>query len=236
MRVLLVHGGGPQIDDALRAAKIETSKGPDGRRITSPKAMRVVHRVMNAVNREVAAALVEAGCRKDKVVAAARHPHFFVQAKPLDAADGGVHNRSGKPASVTTGDLGKLLEQDKVVVLHSVGIGADHKTAFNINGDDYAMAVAIAVKAKRLVLVTNVAGVLDKKRERIPTIDREMAQQMIADGIITGGMVPKVESALWVVRQGVGGVAIINGFSPWAILAELLTYEGFGTLVQHKLG
>jgi len=236
VRVLLVHGGGPQIDDALRAAKIETAKGPDGRRITSPKAMRVVHRVMNDVNRQVAAALIEAGCRKDKVVMAAQHARAFVTAEPLDAADGGVHNRSGKPSAVADKELTRLLEQGKIVVLHSVGMGADRKTPFNVNGDDYAMAVAIAVKAKRLMLVTNVAGVLDKKRERIPALDKRMAQQMIADGTITGGMVPKVESALWVVQQGVGGVAIIDGFAPWAILAELLTHQGFGTLVQAKLG
>ena len=236
VRVVLVHGGGPQIDDALRAAHIETSKGADGRRITSPKAMRVVHKVMNQVNRQVAEALVESGCRKDKVVAAARHPHVLVTAEPLDAQDGGLHNRSGKPHSVAASAINKLLDQGKVIVLHSLGVGADRKTLFNINGDDYAMAVAIAVKAKRLMLVTNVAGVLDKNRARIPSIDKAMAQQMIADGVITGGMVPKVESALWVVKQGVGGVAIIDGFAPWAILAELLTHQGFGTLVQAKLG
>jgi len=122
--------------------------------------------------------------------------------------------------------------QNKVVVLHSVGDDADGKNVYNINGDDYAMAVAIAVKAKRLVLVTNVAGVLDKNRQRIPSLDRATAEQLIANGTITGGMVPKVESALWVVKQGVGGVAIIDGFAPWAILAEMLTHEGFGTLVR----
>ncbi len=85
-------------------------------------------------------------------------------------------------------------------------------------------------------LVTNVSGVLDKKRERIPAIDQAMADRLIDEGVITGGMVPKVESALWVVKNGVGGVAIIDGFQLWAILAELLTHEGFGTLVQAKLG
>ncbi len=234
--VVLIHGGGPQIDDALRDAKVETVKGKDGRRITSPKAMSIVHKTMNKINRDVADALIAAGCRKDKVVFAAKHPKLFVTAEPLDSKDKGVTNRSGKPKSVAHQEIKKLLEQNKVVVLHSVGVGPDGKSVFNINGDDYAMAVAIAIKAKRLILVTNVSGVLDKKRERIPTLDRDMAEELIKNGTITGGMVPKVESALWVVKQGVGGVAIIDGFAPWAILAEMLTHEGFGTLVRHKIG
>ena len=232
VRVILIHGGGPQIDDALRDAKIETAKGKDGRRITSPQAMRVVHKTMDKINLSVAKALISAGCPKDKIAAAARLPKLFVTAEPLDRKDKGKTNRSGKPKAVAHKELQKLLTQNKVIVLHSVGDDADGRNVYNINGDDYAMAVAIAVKAKRLVLVTNVAGVLDKNRQRIPSLDRATAEQLVANGTITGGMVPKVESALWVVKQGVGGVAIIDGFAPWAILAEMLTHEGFGTLVR----
>jgi acetylglutamate kinase len=234
VRVILIHGGGPQIDNALRAKKIEFVKGADGRRITSPKAMRIVRTVMNEINKSVVQALIDEGCRKDKILCAARHAKYFVQAEPLDPEDD--HNRSGKPGPVAEQDLNRLLDEGRIVVLHSVGVGKDGKTFYNINGDDYAMAVAIAVAAKRLILVTNVAGVLDKQRQRIPAIDQDMADQLIAEGIITGGMLPKVESALWVVKQGVGGVAIIDGFRPWAILAELLTYEGFGTLFQARVG
>jgi acetylglutamate kinase len=250
--VVLIHGGGPQIDDALRDAGLENVKGADGRRITSPRAMRVVAKTMNQINRDVADALIAAGCRKDQIIHAARHPHLFVTAEPLDLKDRRavavarsaersrsqkvVHNRSGKPKSVAHRELRHLLEQHKIVVLHSIGASADGKDFYNVNGDDYAMAVAIALKAKRLIFVTNVAGVLDKRRVRIPSIDRAMAEEMIAEGTISGGMVAKVESALWVVKQGVGGVAIIDGFAPWAILAEMLTHEGFGTLVQAKIG
>lgn len=235
VRVVLIHGGGPQIDEALRGKKIETAKGRDGRRITSPKAMRVVRQVMNDMNRQVAKVLVEIGCRKEKILCAARHPRLFVQAEPIDPgnADG---NRSGKPAHVATHEIERVLDGGRIVVLHSLGLGKDGKTLYNINGDDYAMAVAIALRAKRLILVTNVAGVLDKNRQRISVIDQKLADQLIEDGVITGGMLPKVESALWVVKQGVGGVAIIDGFKPWAILAELLTHEGFGTLFQARIG
>jgi len=236
VRVILIHGGGPQIDQALRAKKIETSRGPDGRRITSPKAMRVVQKVMKEINLQLVQALVKEGCRKEKILCAARHPRYFLQAAPLDKKDHGLHNRSGKPKSVAAHDINRILDQGRIIVMHSVGLGSDGKTVFNINGDDYAMAVAIALGAKRLILVTNVAGVLDKHRKRIPAIDKKMAEELIADNVIHGGMLPKVESALWVVKQGVGGVAIIDGFAPWSILAEMLTHEGFGTLFQAKLG
>jgi len=235
VHVVLIHGGGPQIDKALRDKKIESTKGSDGRRITSPKAMRIVQSVMNQMNREVVAALVEEGCMKEKLVFAARHPRYFVQAEPLDPKNA-EHNRSGQPTGVVTDEIQRFLDKGKIVVLHSVGLGRDGKTTYNVNGDDYAMAVAIALNAKRLILVTNVSGVLDKQRKRIPAIDEEAASQLIAEGVITGGMLPKVESALWVVKQGVGGVAIIDGFKPWAILAEMLTHEGFGTLFQTRLG
>jgi acetylglutamate kinase len=235
VRVIVVHGGGPQIDDALRAKKIETSKGKDGRRITSPKAMRVVTQVMKKMNQAVVDSLIEAGCRKDKIFAAARQPKLFVQAEPLDPANS-KNNRSGKPGAVTTAPLERALNEGKVVVMHSLAADAEDGGHMNVNGDDYAMAIAIAIKAKRLILVTNVSGVLDANRERIPAIDRATAKQLIAEGVITGGMVPKVESALWVVKQGVGGVAIIDGFKPWAVLAELLTHQGLGTLFRPRVG
>jgi acetylglutamate kinase len=234
VRVVLVHGGGPQIDLALRIKKIATSKGADGRRITSPAAMRVVHKVMNDMNRAIAKVLIDEGCSKEKILTASSYKGHFVVAEPLDP--GNPANRSGKPKSAHTRDILRALDASRIVILHSVGVGSDGKTLYNINGDDYATALAIALKAKRLILVTNVMGVLDKKRERIPAIDQAMADQLIANGVITGGMVPKVESALWVVKQGVGGVAIIDGHRPWAILAEMLTHEGFGTLFQTQIG
>lgn len=235
VRVILVHGGGPQIDDALRAKKIETAKGKDGRRITSPKAMQVVARVMKEINLQVVAALCEAGCPATKIFAAAKLKHPLVQAESLDP-ENAKGNRSGRPTGADAAPLERALSEGKIVVLHSMGIGADNTTIYNINGDDYAMVVASAIKAKRLILVTNVAGVLGRDHKRIPVIDRIAAKQLIDEGVITGGMVPKVESALTVVKQGVGGVAIIDGFRPWAILGEILTHQGRGTLFRARLG
>jgi acetylglutamate kinase len=234
VRVILVHGGGPQIDDALRSRKIETIKGKDGRRITSPRAMKVVAQTMKKMNLLVADALIAEGCRKDRLFIAAKHPKILVKAESLDPQNA-KGNRSGKPTSVSTPPIERALADGKIVVLHSLGIDEDGKTLYNINGDDYAVAIAIAVKAKRLILVTNVAGVLNGNRQRIPVIDRHLAKKLIEDGTISGGMVPKVESALWVVKQGVGGVAIIDGFRPWSLLAELLTHQGLGTLFRASI-
>jgi len=190
---------------------------------------------MKKMNLLVVDALIDAGCRKDRIFAAAKQPKILVRAESLDP-ENAKGNRSGMPTDVTRAPIEQALLEGKIVVLHSMGIGADGETIYNINGDDYAMAVASAIKAKRLILVTNVAGVMDANHERIPVIDRVAARQLIAKGVINGGMVPKVESALVVVKQGVGGVAIIDGFPPWAILAELLTHEGLGTLFRSRLG
>jgi acetylglutamate kinase len=234
VRVIVVHGGGPQIDTALADKNIEFVKGVDGRRITSPKAIKIVARVMKEINRGVVEALVEAGCKKEKIFAACKQKHLLVQAESLDPANP-LSNRTGFPTHVHANLIERALRDGKIVVLHSMGIGADGKTLYNTNADDYAMSVARAIKAKRLVLVTNVAGVLDRNHERIPVIDPLTAMQLIEEGVISGGMVPKVESALCVVKQGVGGVAIIDGFRPWAILGELLTHEGRGTLFRSRL-
>lgn len=232
VQVILVHGGGPQIDEALYAKKIETAKGKDGRRITSPQAMNVIAQVMSAINRQVTSALVKEGCPQDKIFSAAAHKRPLVTAESLDPDN---NNRSGKPLKVTTAPIKQALHAGKIIVLHSLGVGTDGKTLFNVNGDDYAMVVARAIKAKRLIMVTNVMGVLDKKGDRIPVLDPVAAKELIQKGVISGGMIPKVESALSVVKQGVGAVVIIDGFRPWAILAELMTRQGLGTLFRSRL-
>lgn len=236
VRIVIVHGGGPQIDEALRAANIPTTKGADGRRVTTPAAMQVLHKAMNALNLQVAEALIRAGCDKKRVVAAAKIRSLFVKAKPSDPADGGKINRVGVPQAAALPKLNKLLARDKIVVLHCVCIGTDGKTVFNTNADDYAMAVAIGVRAKRLLLVTNVAGVLDKQGRCIPSLDADMAKDLIQSGVISGGMIPKVESALSTVDNGVGGVVILDGFVPWSVLLELLTHQGNGTLFCPRVG
>lgn len=234
LRVVVVHGGGPQIDEAMREHNIEVKKAKDGRRITSPKAMRIVVRVMNKVNHMVVDALVEAGVRKQKIYASCAHKRPLVQAESIDPPNAKT-NRSGRPLKTNVEPIERALDDGKIAILHSLGIGTDNKTIYNTNGDDFAMVVARDLRAKRLILVTNVVGVLDQNHERIPAIDALMAKQLIKDGVITGGMVPKVESAIALTKQGVNGVAIIDGFHPWSILAEILTHQGRGTLFRSRV-
>ena len=235
VRMVLVHGGGPQIDNALRDKNIVPVKGKDGRRITSPKAMKIVAHVMKEVNQLIIAALLKAGCPKNKILAASAQKRPLVQAESLDP-ENAKSNRSGRPTKANAALIERALNEGKIVVLHSMGVSADGMTTYNTNGDDYAMVVARDIKAKRLILVTNVAGVLDHNHECIPVIDPIAAKQLILDGVITGGMVPKVESALLVIKQGVSGVVIIDGFHPWSILGEVLTHQGLGTLFRSRLG
>jgi len=225
--IVLVHGGGPQIDHALLEAGIKPVKGPDGRRITDPATMAVVARTMAAISGTVTLALAQEGCA---VYAAAADQACFVTAEPLrsDAQD-----RTARPAAVDRDGLLAKLRQGRVVVLNSVGRGTDGLD-YNINADDYAMAVAVALGARRLILATNVNGVYDKDKKPISLLTPVMARDLMASGVIAGGMIPKVESALNALQSGVGGVAIIDAHQNWSLLGELLTQKGFGTLITAR--
>ncbi|MDD5585907.1 MAG: acetylglutamate kinase [Alphaproteobacteria bacterium] len=225
VRIVLVHGGGPQIDRALAAEGLAVAKGPDGRRLTSPAMMAVVARTMGEISESIAAELENAGCA---VFTAALAGGRFVKARPLLKDSPG--DRTGMPDSVDARRLGRHLEKGEIVLLNSVGEGPDGHDA-NINADDFAMAVAMALKARRLVLATNVAGVCSADKNLITRLTPEDAHGLIKSGVITGGMIPKVESALNALESGVGGVVIIDAHQRWALLGELMTRKGFGTLI-----
>ena len=222
--VVLVHGGGPQIDKALAAANLERKKGPDGRRLTDPATMAVVARVMSDISLTVAEALEKTGC---SVYCAAREDACFVQARPLSS---NKEDRTGMPSAVDSFAIQTQLKKRKIVVLNSIGRGPDSGD-ININADDCAMAVAMALGARRLILATNVAGVYDAGNKSISCLTPDMARTLITDGVIVRGMIPKVESALKALESGVGGIVIIDAHKEWALLGELLTHEGFGTLI-----
>lgn len=242
VRITLVHGGGPQIDKALIKAGITPVKGADGRRLTDPATMDVVAATMAQISREVALALAQQGCT---IFTAADEGECFVTAQPLQSEKFGqseksgearpaapTQDRTGMPAAVDNAAITQWLRQNRIVILNSVGIGQDG-LAYNINADDYAMAVAIALGARRLILATNVNGVYDKNKRPISALSPALAAELIANGVISGGMIPKVESALAALKAGVGGVAIIDAHQNWAILGELLTKQGFGTLISN---
>jgi acetylglutamate kinase len=229
VKIVLVHGGGPQIDAALAKKGFTQTKGSDGRRKTDPAMMNVVAGTMAEISLQVAEALEDCG---PSVFAAARSTLCFVRAKPLHpTGPGAAEDRTGLPASVDHKSLDAVLDAHEIVVLSSLGRDAEGHD-YNINADDYAMAVATSLRAKRLILATNVAGVLDGKKRLISRLTPDQAEKLVKDGVIAGGMIPKVQSAAAALAQGVEGVAIINAHEKGALLAELLSPEGVGTLIS----
>ncbi len=218
--IVLVHGGGPQIDAALRAAGIAPVKGADGRRLTDAASMDVVARTMRIISLSVAEALQFADC---KAMIPSQTP---VIAQPLHE-DG---DRTGKPALVEADMLQEWLQSGAVVLLNSVGHGLDG-LSYNINADDYALAVAAGLRAERLILATNVMGVWGADKQPIARLTPALAADLIAQGVIAGGMIPKVESALAALVAGVGGIAIIDGHQADALTIALTAPQQIGTLL-----
>ena len=138
----------------------------------------------------------------------------------------------GEPEKVDLTLLNQLIGHELIPVLAPLATSANGQT-FNVNADTFAGAVAGALKAKRLLLLTDVPGVLDKSKKLIPELSIKDARKLIADGTISGGMIPKVETCIYALEQGVNGVVIIDGKTPHAVLLELFTNQGTGTLI-HK--
>jgi len=230
LKIVLVHGGGPQIDRALAEAGMNSVRGPDGRRLTSPEMMEIISGTMAKISLAIAKELRRAGC---DVFVAADSKSRFVEARPLFSASARAaeNDRTGMPSRVDSESLRRCLDKGKIVVLSSVGRGVGGND-YNINADDFATAVAVALAAKRLMLATNVSGVYDSNKNLMESLSAAGALELISEGIISGGMVPKVESALRAIEGGVDGVAIINAHTEWALLGEIMTRKGFGTLVK----
>jgi acetylglutamate kinase len=138
----------------------------------------------------------------------------------------------GEPEKVDVTVLTQILGREIIPVLAPIAIGADGVT-YNVNADTFAGAIAGALKAKRLIFLTDVPGVLDKSKQLIADLSVDQARRLIADGTISGGMIPKVETCIEALEQGVEGVVILDGKVPHAVLLELLTDHGAGTLIHH---
>ena len=136
----------------------------------------------------------------------------------------------GDPEKVDTTILDAVLKAELIPVLAPVAVGDDNAT-YNVNADTFAGAIAGAMKAKRLLLLTDVPGVLDKNKNLIPQLTVEQCRGLIADGTVTAGMIPKIETCIYAIEQGVEGVVILDGKVPHAVLLELLTEHGAGTLI-----
>ncbi|WP_082025762.1 acetylglutamate kinase [Methyloceanibacter caenitepidi] len=236
---VVVHGGGPQIGRLLERLNIK-SEFQDGLRVTDRQTVDVVEMVLaGSVNKEIVSAINDQGgkavgiCGKDanlmrakKLERRVRDPDSNIE-KVLDL--GFV----GEPGLVEPHIIDVIIQSDLIPVVAPIGVGPEGET-LNINADTFAAAIAVALKAKRLLLLTDVDGVLDKDGALVRSMTTSEALDLIADGTITGGMIPKIESCIDVISEGVEAVVIINGKVPHSVLLELFTEHGAGTLIERR--
>lgn len=233
---IVVHGGGPQIAAMLKKLAIH-SEFVNGLRVTDKPTVDVVEMVLaGAINKEIVSAINRQGgkavgiCGKDANLMIARRITEMAdpESNIMKAVDIGY---VGEPVSVNPHIVDVISNSDLIPVVAPIGVTKDGQT-LNINADTFASALAVATKAKRLLLLTDVAGVLDKSGKLITDLTVDEARALIRDGTISGGMIPKIEGCIDVVEGGVEAVVIINGKVPHCVLLELLTEHGAGTMVK----
>jgi acetylglutamate kinase len=233
---VVVHGGGPQIKAMMDRLRIE-SEFIDGLRVTDSATMEIVEMVLSGrINKEVAAAINQVGgtavglSGRDSNMVLARKLQRTV--KDTDSNIEKVLDLGfvGEPVSVDTHVLDILAASDVIPVIAPIGHGENGET-FNINADTFAGAIATALGARRLLLLTDVAGVLNGEGEIQTRLTQQDVEALIEDGTIAGGMIPKVETCLDAVKGGVGASVILDGRVPHALLLELFTEHGAGTLI-----
>ena len=234
---IVVHGGGPQIDQMLKRLNIQTPR-VDGLRYTDQATVEVVEMILaGKINKQIVSAINEAGgfaaglsgkdgnlIRARKLRRTVKDPDSNIE-KVLDL--GFV----GEPAEITPYILNFFRSSDIIPVIAPVGVGPAGET-YNINADTAAGAIAAATDARRLLMLTDVPGVLDKAGNLIPEMTAAQVKAYIADGTISGGMIPKVETCLDAVEKGVHAAVILDGRVPHAVLLELFTPHGVGTLIK----
>ncbi len=234
---VVVHGGGPQIAAMLKKLGIK-SEFVDGLRITDEKTVEIVEMVLaGSINKQIVGYINAAGgkaiglCGKDGNMVQARKVTRTVVDPDSNIEKVVDLGFVGEPEKVDLTVLNHVLGKEMIPVLAPVATSASGGT-FNVNADTFAGAIAGALKAKRLLLLTDVPGVLDKSKTLIEDLSVADARRLIADGTIAGGMIPKVETCIYALDQGVEGVVIMDGKVPHAVLLELLTDHGVGTLMH----
>ena len=234
---VIVHGGGPQIGRMLERLQIE-SRFEDGLRVTDADTMEVAEMVLSgSINKNVVAQVQRAGgkavgisgkdgnlCIARKVNRTRKDPDSNIE----QAIDLGF---VGEPKTINTDILKTLLASDSIPIIAPIGV-SETGDSYNINADTFAGAIASALGAKRLLLLTDVAGVLDDKQRLIPELTPNTINELKSNGVISGGMIPKVDSCVAVVESGVEGVIILDGRVPHCVLLELFTPHGVGTRIS----
>jgi acetylglutamate kinase len=234
---VVVHGGGPQIAAMLKKLGIK-SEFVDGLRITDAATVEIVEMVLaGSINKQIVGYINAAG---GKAIGLSGKDGNLVTARKVTRtmvdSDSNIERVVdlgfvGEPEKVDLTVLNHVLGKELIPVLAPVATAAGGGT-FNVNADTFAGAIAGALKAKRLLLLTDVPGVLDKDKNLIAELSVADARKLIADGTISGGMIPKVETCIYALDQGVEGVVILDGKIPHAVLLELLTDLGVGTLIH----
>jgi acetylglutamate kinase len=231
---VVVHGGGPQIAAMLSRLGIK-SQFSGGLRVTDAATVEIVEMVLaGSINKQIVSHINRAGgkavglCGKDGNMVIARKAGGPGGDAGADVVDLGF---VGEPEKIDTSVLDQIIGRELIPVLAPIASGPNGET-FNVNADTFAGYIAGALKAKRLLLLTDVPGVLDKNKKLIPEMSMNDVRKLIADGTISGGMIPKVETCITALEQGVEGVVILDGKERHAVLLELFTDHGAGTLIH----
>lgn len=236
---IVVHGGGPQIGDLLAKLNIE-SRFVDGMRVTTGETMDVVEMVLGGlVNKDIVNLINQNGGKaigltgKDGQLLHARKLHVKKNSPELKKAEIIDIGHVGEVAHINTAVLDMLTASDFIPVIAPIGVG-DDGASYNINADLVAGKVAEVLKAEKLILLTNIAGLMDKQGEILTGLTTKQVDDLIEDGTIYGGMLPKIQCALDAVHAGVTSAHIIDGRVAHATMLELFTDVGVGTLITNK--
>ena len=220
---IIIHGGGKRINNKLKELNIK-SNFIKGLRVTDIKTLNVVQDILVEFNKEIVNALKKKSCGAKKITS---REYNIITVKPESKELGFV----GIPAQIKIDVLKQIVQANEIPVIAPLGLSEDNQV-FNINADSVAGSIAKKLKARRLLMMSDVEGVLDKDKKLITEINSTKAQHMINEEIISGGMIPKINNCLDVASNGVKGVVIIDGRKNHSILFELLSDKGAGTLIR----
>ena len=223
LSIVVIHGGGPRIKRELDKSNIQ-SKFIRGLRVTDEKIINIVEDVLIDFNKDI----VDSLKKKDtEAISINTKKNNVIEIVPESEELGFV----GKPNKINNDIIKNILEKNKIPIISPLGLGKDNQT-YNINGDTAAGAIAKSLKARRLILMTNIEGVLNKEKKLIDEITSSEILQMVKDETITEGMIPKINTCLDAVNNGVTGVVIVDGRKPHSILFEIFSDKGAGTLIR----
>jgi acetylglutamate kinase len=234
---IVVHGGGPQIGQMLKRLGVQ-SEFIDGLRVTDKETVDVVEMVLaGSINKRIVTLINQQGGKA--VGLSGKDGNLMVCEKALKTKKDPDSNIErvldlgfvGEPVEINPLVLETIVRSDLIPVIAPVGVGR-HGESFNINGDTAAGALAGAMRVARLLLLTDVEGVKDAEGDVLTDLTPDICKKLIADGVIAGGMIPKVETALDAIEKGVGAAVILDGRAPHACLLELFTAHGAGTLIR----